>query len=362
MGWFQEKTPVLRADLRLSVEVDLCPRTILKRVVEKARNANVDFLVGFESEFILLKSTNPVEAANYHSWSASNGFLSGSTEALVLREIADSIQASGIELQMYHPEAAPGQYEMVTGPLPPLESADALVHTREIITNTAAKHGLRATFAPRIYMDSTGSSTHTHISIHSKDNVKSPDRLSSYESYFLSSVLAHLPALLALTYPTPASFQRMADGIWAGGTYVCYGTEHRDVPMRITNFSSPSSRNFEMRVIDGTANPYLVLAGVLGAGLAGIRDKVELTIQDCGMESAAHMTEAIRKELGITQRMPLNWEDSRHNFKESKFLKEEIFGEEFIEKYLSVNKTLGEALALDGDDEKASLMRLVEFY
>lgn len=271
---------------------------------------------------------------------------------------------------------------MVTGPLPPLESADALVHTREIITNTAAKHGLRATFAPRIYMDSTGSSTHTHISIHSKDNVKSPDRLSSYESYFLSSVLAHLPALLALTYPTPASFQRMADGIWAGGTYVCYGTEHRDVPMRITNFSSPSSRNFEMRVIDGTANPYLVLAGVLGAGLAGIRDKVELTIQDCGMESAAHMTEAIRKELGITQRMPLNWEDSRHNFKESKFLKEEIFGEEFIEKYLSVNKvriwkqgdspadqhcillkqTLGEALALDGDDEKASLMRLVEFY
>jgi glutamine synthetase len=75
----------------------------------KSKRADVDFLVGFESEFILLKSTKPVEACNYHSWSATNGFLSGSTEALVLKEIADSIQASGIELQMYHPEAAPGQ-------------------------------------------------------------------------------------------------------------------------------------------------------------------------------------------------------------------------------------------------------------
>jgi glutamine synthetase len=127
MGWFQEKTPVPRADSKLSVEVDLCPRGILKRVVEyvldsphyslqylshssrKARNIHVDFLVGFESEFILLKSTNPVQASNIHSWSATNGIPSGSAEAVALKEIADSIQASGIELQMYHPEAAPGQ-------------------------------------------------------------------------------------------------------------------------------------------------------------------------------------------------------------------------------------------------------------
>jgi glutamine synthetase len=227
---------------------------------------------------------------------------------------------------------------MVTGPLPPLESADALVHTREIITHTAAKHGFRATFAPRIYMDSAGSSAHTHISIHSKRNVKSADALSAYERFFLSSVLNHLPELLALTYPTPASFKRMVDGVWAGGTYVCFGTENRDAPVRITNFSSPSSRNFEMRVVDATANPYLSLAGILGAGLAGIRDKVELKTRDCGQNTAALMTEEERKALGITQRMPLNWEESRRKFQESQFMKEEIFGEEFIEKYLSVNK------------------------
>jgi glutamine synthetase len=227
---------------------------------------------------------------------------------------------------------------MVTGPLSPLESVDALIHTREIITHTAAKHGFRATFAPRIYMDSAGTSTHTHISVHSKHNDKTADDLSPYERFFLSSVLAHLPALLALTYPTPASFKRMADGVWAGGTYISYGTEHRDVPMRITNFTSPISRNFEMRVLDGTANPYLALAGVLGAGLAGIRDKVDLTIQNCGLKSPAEMTEEERKALGITQRMPRNWEESRREFQKSKFLKDEVFGEEFVEKYLAVNK------------------------
>jgi glutamine synthetase len=57
----------------------------------------------------LLKSTKPVEASNHHSWTATDAFLSGSDEAKILREIADNIQLAGIELQMYHAEAAPGQ-------------------------------------------------------------------------------------------------------------------------------------------------------------------------------------------------------------------------------------------------------------
>lgn len=68
-------------------------------------------------------------------------------------EISDALEASGIELQMYHAEAAPGQYEVVTGPLPPLQAVDALIHTRETIYNIASKHGLRATLAPRVFLD-----------------------------------------------------------------------------------------------------------------------------------------------------------------------------------------------------------------
>ena len=72
-------------------------------------NAGVRFLVGFETEFILLKSTNPIEAVNYYGWSNSPALPSGSVEAKVLQEIAEALEKSGIELQMYHAEAAPGQ-------------------------------------------------------------------------------------------------------------------------------------------------------------------------------------------------------------------------------------------------------------
>jgi glutamine synthetase len=102
---------------------------------------------------------------NNHGWSNSPALPSGSVEAKVLEEIADALETAGIELQMYHAEAAPGQYEVVTGPLGPLQAADALVHTRETIYNVASKHGLRATFAPRVYKDSCTSLSSIYLSI-----------------------------------------------------------------------------------------------------------------------------------------------------------------------------------------------------
>lgn len=73
----------------------------------------IDFLVGFEAEFILLKSTRPIEAANHHAWSTADGFPSGKVATIVVEEIADVIQESGLELQMYHAEAAPGQVRIL---------------------------------------------------------------------------------------------------------------------------------------------------------------------------------------------------------------------------------------------------------
>ncbi|KAI5990782.1 hypothetical protein EDD15DRAFT_2278891 [Pisolithus albus] len=150
-GYFQEKYP-----LGGRLDVPLCPRTNLKRIVKYvAEELKTEFLVGFETEFILLTTTRPsIQAPNNHGWSKTAAFASGTSELKVLEEIADALATSGIELQMFHSEAAPGQYEVVTGPLTPLEAADALVHTRETIYNIASKHGMRATLAPRLYADS----------------------------------------------------------------------------------------------------------------------------------------------------------------------------------------------------------------
>ncbi|KAF7297453.1 1,2-dihydroxy-3-keto-5-methylthiopentene dioxygenase [Mycena indigotica] len=358
LGQFEEKTP-----LAGTVAVELCPRTLLRGVESKIKTVHkTEFLVGFETEFILLDKIDPVNPVNVHDWSASVGLLAGSREALVLEEIGDAVTAAGISLQMIHAEAAPGQYEVVTGPLTPLAAADALVYTREIIVQIAAKHGLHATFVPRPFMYSAGSSAHAHISVHTANEQKSADGLSTHESQFLAGVLSHLRAIVALTLPTNASYKRMTDGVWSGGTYVNYGTENREAPIRLTNATSPASRNFEIRFVDGTANPHLALAAILAGGLLGFDAQQKLEMQDCpGPKSAAELTEQERLALGITTRMPLSVEEGQKSLEEDGALKA-VLGTEFVEKYLAVNRTLQTLLVNEADTEDEALTRVVKFY
>ncbi|KAJ4479135.1 hypothetical protein J3R30DRAFT_3702204 [Lentinula aciculospora] len=363
LGKFEEKNP--EGD-KQAIEVEICPRTALSRIIREVQNTcKAEFLVGFESEFILLKSTNPVVPLNVHAWSSSAGMLNGSKEAEIMEDIADSLQASGIKVELLHPEAAPGQYEVATGPLSPLEAADALVYTREIIVNVAAKHGAHATFAPRPFMYSAGTSTHAHISVHDTANRskcrKSPDELSLLEKGFLAGVLDHLPAIAAITLPIPASYKRAVDGSWSGGTYVSWGTENREAPIRLTNFASPTSRRYECRFIDATANPHLALAAILGAAMTRMEaEEIQLEIQDAGAKPAAKMTEEERKAMGITKRMPSSSEGARSNLRNDRKLCE-VLGTELIDAFLSVNKTLEDALMQDKTEEER-LTRLVEFY
>ncbi|KAH9477666.1 Protein fluG [Psilocybe cubensis] len=366
MGWFEEKEPVAGVEGHRSVEVDLCPRTILRRVVEKAeQRCNTQFLIGFETEFILLKKTSPIEAGNSHGWCVASALPTGSAEAQILEEIVDALQARGsdVEVQMYHAEAAPGQYEVVTGPLPPLQAVDALIHTRETIFNIASKHGMRATLAPRVFMDNCGSAAHVHISVHPSSGaspahlpLSTNSVLTPLESSFLSGVLAHLSSIALLALPTEPSYKRMADGVWSGGTYVCWGRDNREAPLRLCNASSPTSRNFELKTLDGTANPYLAIAAVLGAGLDGIEHGRELKIKECsGEKSAALLGSAGRAELGITERLPLSWKEARVNFEKSELV-DEFFGAEFKTKFLAANKTLQEQMSFGlMDDEELKL-------
>ncbi|KAF8905670.1 hypothetical protein CPB85DRAFT_1254865 [Mucidula mucida] len=343
LGRFEQKDVA-----RLGREVKWDPRTALTKAVDLAESAGIEFLVGFESEFILLKSTDPVVPSNVHQWSGTTAMLNGSAEAAILEEIADALRDSHIQLQMYHAEAAPGQYEIVTGPADALAAVDALIYTREIIVNVAAKHGLHATFAPRPFMYSAGSSTHAHLSVHS--SLQKSAEMTAHEQSFLAGILDHLPAIAAFTLPTPASYKRVGDGVWSGGTYVSYGTENREAPVRLTNATSPLSRNFELRFIDGTANPYFALAAIIAAGMNGIEAKQAPQMSDCGTKSAAEMTEAERQEIGIKKRMPLTVEDARDNLKADEVLVD-VLGKELVEKYLAVNKTLGDALTQDETEE-----------
>ncbi|KDQ20088.1 hypothetical protein BOTBODRAFT_101449 [Botryobasidium botryosum FD-172 SS1] len=346
MGWFSEKEPVKGIDGKGSLEVPLCPRTILRRVVESAKQSSgVEFLTGYEIEFILLKSTSPIEAVNDHGWSCSAAIPSGTAVSQALDEMAQKIIEAGIVLQMYHSEAAPGQYEFVTGPLPPLQAADALVHTRETISNVASKYGFKATFAPRVYQNSCGSGAHTHISLKSDRStavatVEGAAGMTEVEASWLQSLLNHLPAAVAFTLPTPASYDRMADGVWSGGTHVAWGRDNRECPVRLCGM--PGEWNFEVKTGDATANPYLALAALLSAGMIGVREQIPLKAKNC-IPQPSSLLYMERVELGITERFPFKVQQAWERLVADEALVKEL-GKDFVKQYIAVGKVRLDAI------------------
>ncbi|KAH8091348.1 FLU1-II [Cristinia sonorae] len=367
MGYYQEEIPHPNAGVHIAV----CPRTILGKVVRDAEDAaGIRFLAGVEHEFVLLSATSPATAINSADWCVSSKLSSHSREAKVLEEIADVLQKSGVELQMYHAEAAPGQYEVITGPLSPLQAADTVIYTRETIYSIASKHGLRATFATRV-RPGAFTAAHTHLSVHDIDlktqtfgeqkPFKHPSfgpTLTSTERSFLQGILSELPSLLALTYPTPFSYDRVQDGMWTGGPTVCWGTDHREAPIRLTG--APGGHHFEIRCVDGTASPYLTLAALLAAGAAGVKKKLPLTFGDC-RKAVINMTAAERAEVGLEnpKNLPKNIVDARDAMGKSDVIRN-AFGDEFITKYRLVNEELEKHLtAVDGEER---ITRLVTMY
>ena len=254
---------------------------------------------------------------------------------------------------------------MVTGPLAPLEAADALIYTRETIYNVASKYGLRATFAPRVNATKrtyhclppprlacvdtkvlVGTGQHVHISLHSTDShrarhnaqrsASSASHLTRTEGAFIQAVVDHLPALCALMLPTPQSYWRVQDGRSTGGTYACWGTDNKDAPLRVCGESG--SRHIEAKTPDGTASPYLVLAGVLSVGLYGVLRSRDLKTPDC-TKPISTMTEEEKKKAKVEnlEKLPRSVEEARRLLAQNAVLREGL-GSEFIDKYLSVNE------------------------
>jgi glutamine synthetase len=157
------------------------------------------------------------------------------------------------------------------------------------------------------------------------------------ERSFLQSLLEKLPFSTAFTLPTEASYERVKDGIWAGGTYACWGKENREAAVRLTG--PPGAHHFEVRTIDGTANPHIAIATVLGLGLIGIEEGWELKIEDVD-GSAADLSAEERENRGIVGRLPRTLSAARDIARNDTAINY-VLGREFVEKYLSVNEVRG---------------------
>ncbi|KAL7274933.1 hypothetical protein RUND412_002155 [Rhizina undulata] len=280
---------VLREGEFAEEEVETCTRTVLSSVLEKAKSKHgLDFKIGFETEVVFMQRDSSGEfmpVSKVHAWSTADALPGNSVQMTVLDEIATALEASGVELILYHPESADSQYEIVTGPLPPLQAVDALYHTRQTIKAICAKHGLHATLYPKPYPYQAGTAAHVHISVNPPEN----------QDNFFGGVLDGLANIMAFTMPLPASFERQQKGYWAGGEWATWGEQNREVPLRLVD---REQAHWEVRCVDGLANMYLGVAAIISNGCAGIAAGRGLPGSGCEVDPAELSTDEIQ-QLGI---------------------------------------------------------------
>lgn len=324
-------------------QLEGCPRTTLQRVVTALNPIQVS--LGFEIEVVILRrhlDGRWIPLTTNHSWSnVTSDIRQNALE--FLEEIVTTLASIEIHIEQFHAESAPGQFEFVLPPAPPLEAIDTLLKARQTIQNVAELHGYRATLYPRPYPFAAGTASHAHFSI-------SP---TTEEESFLAGILAHFSAITAFSLAQEVSYERVASGVWAGSEWVTWGTQNREAPIR-----KISSGHWELKQIDGLANMYLAMAALLAAGYLGIAHSLTLTHEDCPVD-ASTLSAAERQRLGITEQIPKTLEASLVALEENDDMCA-ILGSGFVKKYIAVKRAEAEKLASMEDNERRTW--LIERY
>lgn len=249
-----------------------CPRAALKGALDRLRaETGLEVVASFEHEFVIdgLPDSAPFSLQRFRDVDAFGS------------ELVGLLGANGLEPETWLPEYAPGQFEVTMRPSSGLAAADRAVLLREIVRDTARRHGHTTTFAPLLHPDGVGNGVHVHLSFVDGsgrpvlNDADLPGGLSSWGARFAGGILRHSEALVALTAPSPVSLLRLKPHRWsAAGAFVA--ERNREALVRICPTSTigdgdPARQlNLEYRACDATANPWIVLAALIHAGINGL--------------------------------------------------------------------------------------------
>jgi glutamine synthetase len=253
------------------------PRTFLKRTLARAAERGLETQAAFEYEFYLARRTP--DGQGFEPWDDSICFGSAGMDSAApfVDDLVEALVAQGIQPQQYYPELGPGQQELSIRHAPALDAADQNIVVRETVRGVALQHGAVASFAPKPFPGEAGSGMHVHLSLWSggRNALYAPERphgLSELGEQFVAGIVEHLPGLVALTCPSVNSYSRLQPNSWSSA-YTCWGIDNREAAVRVpSRFRGieEASTNLEIKAVDGSANPYLALGGILAAGLDGI--------------------------------------------------------------------------------------------
>ncbi len=331
VGW-------LAADLWMNgKEVEHCPRVVLKRQVARAAKQGYRMKSGVECESFLINADasgisddRDIQEKPCYDQSALMRRYD------VITEICDSMIAMGWNPYQNDHEDANGQFEMNWDYADSLVTADRHVFFKFMVKSIAEKHGLRATFMPKPFPNLTGNGCHAHVSVWDRAgrrnrflDAKDEVGLSKLAYSFLGGIIHNADALAAVFNPTVNSYKRIdATVTLSGATWspnaISYSGNNRTHMIRI-----PDPGRFELRLMDGSANPYLLQAGVLMAGLDGMANNRDPGQRlDINMYEEGHKLRRIRK-------LPLNLLDAVRLFDKSKVVRAG-FGDAAVDSYVKL--------------------------
>jgi len=315
-------------------EVEASPRVALKRQMARAEKKGYYMKTGVECEYFLITPDGlAISDANDTQEKPCYDQSALMRRYDVISEICDAMIELGWNPYQNDHEDANGQFEMNWEFDDALVTADRHVFFKYMVKAIAEKHGLRATFMPKPFANLTGNGCHAHVSVWDKTGKKNLFHsardslgLSKLAYHFLGGILHNADALAAVFNPTVNSYKRIdAQVTLSGATWspnaITYGGNNRTHMVRI-----PDKGRFELRLMDGAANPYLLQAGVLAAGLDGVgsqRDPGKPL--DVNMYTEGHKLRSVR-------RLPSNLLDAIRTLEKSKVLRAGL-GEELVSSY-----------------------------
>ena len=332
IGW-------LASDLYMdSKPVKASPRIMLKEQIKRMSQKKLQVKSGVECEYFLISEDG-------HSLADKRDIQSKpcyDQSALMrrydlIKEICDSMLEMGWKPYQNDHEDANGQFEMNWNYADSLITADRHVFFKFMVKSLAEKHGLRATFMPKPFNNLTGNGCHAHVSVWNGKINKFLDNkdklgLSKLAYNFLGGIMNNTQALSAFFNPTINSYRRInAPPTKSGATWspssISYTGNNRTHMIRI-----PDKGRFELRLMDGSANPYLLQAGIIAAGLEGINKKL-----NPGKPLHCNMYEDYKKYPKL-KKLPNDINQAINMLKNSKTLSN-AFGSDVVKSYIKLKNS-----------------------
>jgi glutamine synthetase len=252
------------------------PRNLLQTQIDRARDMGFSVISGHELEFYLLEAESHAPLfGGHHIFHTGRNHYSP-----FITELMGQLTALGIELTTHNAEFAPSQFELNFAPAEGIAGADTAYRFKSAVKEFAHRQGLLASFMSKPQADRAGCGYHLHLGLTGADGTNSfndsaaPHGLSLTARQFTAGIAAHARSLTALMAPTINCYHRFVRGSFAPSR-VTWGVEDRTALLRM-KASRDKSTHLEVRGGAGMANPYLLQAGLLAAGLSGIARNLPL--------------------------------------------------------------------------------------